>query len=226
MPHGIRKSTTGSERNWKSAPASTPISSTRPARACVSSAAGWRCSSLHRTMQFKVGIWYIDRVEIKLLPAVRHLCGPPIPIRGMKSFSPPRSWPIAAQTVGNHNVWAYIRGEYGGGAWTASAARRDTSRHDQRRIRIQRHSRRDQHRYFAGNARRVTRLFRSGLRVPTRSGVPSDIPEQSAFNRHGVVRRRIFVLNASRMKVNISADSTEGVERCQIAGPRSVFEPR
>ncbi len=74
--------------------------------------------SLTDTLKFKFGIWYIDRLEIKLLPAVGFVCTPN-PDSRYEIFFPAPKLAHRCWTVGNHNVWTYIRGEYGGGAWTA-----------------------------------------------------------------------------------------------------------
>jgi len=69
------------------------------------------------TLQFKAGIWYIDRVEIKLLPA-GGIVWTPDPDSRYEIFFPAPKLTHRCATVGNHNLWGYIRGEYGGGAWT------------------------------------------------------------------------------------------------------------
>jgi hypothetical protein len=69
------------------------------------------------TLQFKAGVWYIDRVEIKLLPA-GGVVWTPNPASRYEIFFPAPKLAHLCSTIGNHNVWAYIRGEYGGGAWT------------------------------------------------------------------------------------------------------------
>ncbi|MCC7083685.1 MAG: hypothetical protein IT427_01615 [Pirellulales bacterium] len=69
------------------------------------------------TMQFKVGVWYIDRNMIKLLPAVGIVCTPN-PDSRYEIFFPAPKLAHRCNTIGNHNIWAYVRGEYGGGAWT------------------------------------------------------------------------------------------------------------
>ena len=69
------------------------------------------------TLQFKPGIWYIDRVEIKLLPA-GGVVWTPNPCSRYEIFFPAPKLADLWSTVGNLNVWVYVRGEYGGGAWT------------------------------------------------------------------------------------------------------------
>jgi hypothetical protein len=71
------------------------------------------------TLQFKFGIWYIDRLEIKLLPA-GGIVWTPSPDARYEIFFPAPKLAHRCSTIGNHDLWAYVRGEYGGGAWTAS----------------------------------------------------------------------------------------------------------
>ncbi len=73
--------------------------------------------TLTDTLKFKFGIWYIDRIDIKLLPAVGFLCTPN-PDARYEIFFPAPKLAHRCATIGNHNVWCYVRGEYGGGAWT------------------------------------------------------------------------------------------------------------
>jgi hypothetical protein len=68
-------------------------------------------------MQFKVGVWYLDRLKIKLLPAGGIVCTPNPDSRYEIVFPAPKL-AHRCSTIGNHNIWAYIRGEYGGGSWT------------------------------------------------------------------------------------------------------------
>ncbi|HEY2883144.1 MAG TPA: hypothetical protein VGJ15_11940 [Pirellulales bacterium] len=69
------------------------------------------------TLQFKAGVWYIDRLQIKLLPAAGVVWTPNADSRYEIYFPAPKL-AHRCSTLGNHNIWAYIRGEYGGGAWT------------------------------------------------------------------------------------------------------------
>ena len=73
--------------------------------------------TLTPTVQFKLGIWYIDRLQIKLLPAGGIVWTPDPDARYEITFPAPKL-AHRCYTIGNHNVWAYIRGEYGGGDWT------------------------------------------------------------------------------------------------------------
>jgi hypothetical protein len=69
------------------------------------------------TVQFELGIWYLDRNKIKLLPA-GGIVWTPNPDSRYEIFFPAPKLEHRCSTIGNHTVWAYIRGEYGGGAWT------------------------------------------------------------------------------------------------------------
>ena len=80
------------------------------------------------TLQFKAGIWYIDRVDIKLLPA-GGVVWTPNPCSRYEIFFPAPKLAHLLSTVGNVNLWLYIRGEYGGGAWTIN--RPDFGGHDE-----------------------------------------------------------------------------------------------
>lgn len=73
--------------------------------------------SLSPRVQLKAGIVYIDRVHYKLLPAGGIVWTPNPDVRFELLFPNPRiSRRIA--TYGNTDWWLYLRGEYGGGAWT------------------------------------------------------------------------------------------------------------
>jgi hypothetical protein len=78
------------------------------------------------TMQGKVGIVYLDRNQVKLLPAVGMTWTPDADSRYDIFFPAPRAakrfW-----STSRHNWWGYLSGEYGGGAWTF---RRSTSRYN------------------------------------------------------------------------------------------------
>jgi hypothetical protein len=73
--------------------------------------------NLSPTLQAKLGVLYIDRNDIKLLPA-GGLIWDPSEDRHWEIFFPRPKFAQRLSTVGNHNVWAYLAGEYGGGAWT------------------------------------------------------------------------------------------------------------
>lgn len=69
----------------------------------------------------KAGIWYLDRNRVKLLPAGGVIWTPNQDIRFEIFFPEPK---IARRLAIYYNTewWAYLRGEYGGGAWTLRRA--------------------------------------------------------------------------------------------------------
>jgi hypothetical protein len=69
------------------------------------------------TMQAKAGIVYLDRNLVKLLPAIGVTWTPDADTRYDIFFPAPRVTRRLA-TFANRNVWGYVSGEYGGGAWT------------------------------------------------------------------------------------------------------------
>jgi hypothetical protein len=69
------------------------------------------------TMQVKAGVIYIDRNDIKLLPA-GGLIWDPGPDRHYEFFFPRPKLAHRWTTLANHTLWWYVAGEYGGGAWT------------------------------------------------------------------------------------------------------------
>jgi hypothetical protein len=78
------------------------------------------------TMQGKVGIIYLDRNQVKLLPAVGMTWTPDADSRYDIFFPAPRAAKRFGATA-RHNWWGYVSGEYGGGAWTF---RRSTSNYN------------------------------------------------------------------------------------------------
>ncbi|MEN6450639.1 MAG: hypothetical protein ABFC96_09125 [Thermoguttaceae bacterium] len=68
-------------------------------------------------MVVKAGIWYIDRVNIKLLPA-GGLAWTPNPDVYFDIFFPNPEIGRRLTTYGNTEWWMYARGDYGGGVWT------------------------------------------------------------------------------------------------------------
>jgi hypothetical protein len=76
---------------------------------------GW--VRLNNTTTVKAGIEYLDRLDVKLLPAIGVFIYPTQDLKLDIYFPRPR---IAQRlpNLGNYEVWAYIGGEYGGGSWT------------------------------------------------------------------------------------------------------------
>jgi hypothetical protein len=69
------------------------------------------------TVQAKAGIVYLDRNLVKLLPALGFVYTPDADTRYDIFFPAPRVARRLTQ-MANRNVWGYVAGEYGGGAWT------------------------------------------------------------------------------------------------------------
>jgi len=81
------------------------------------SGVGLAVIELTPTLQMKLGIEYINRADIKLLPGFGLLWEP----NKMTKFDIYFPRPKLAQyltTLGNTDVWWYVGGEYGGGTWT------------------------------------------------------------------------------------------------------------
>ena len=76
---------------------------------------GW--FRLNNTTTFKAGIEYLDRVRVKLLPAIGFFIYPTPDLKLDVYFPRPK---IAQRlpNLGNYEVWGYLGGEYGGGSWT------------------------------------------------------------------------------------------------------------
>ena len=68
-------------------------------------------------MQFKLGVIYLDRNRIKLLPAGGLFIEPDADTR-WEIFFPRPKYTHRLTTTGAYQVWWYIQSEYGGGAWT------------------------------------------------------------------------------------------------------------
>lgn len=68
------------------------------------------------SVQVKAGVVYLDRVRVKILPAVGVIWKPNPDIRFEIYFPEPK---IARRltTIGTADWWLYLRGEYGGGSW-------------------------------------------------------------------------------------------------------------
>lgn len=78
------------------------------------------------TITTKLGVMYIDRNDIKLLPAFGVLWQPNPQLRVDIFFPQPRLSQYVT-TIGTHEVWWYLTGEYGGGAWTVKPTDADPS---------------------------------------------------------------------------------------------------
>jgi len=87
------------------------------------------------TTALRGGVVYINRNKLKLLPAFGLLWTPNSQTRFDIYFPRPK---LAQHltTAGNHDVWWYIGGEYGGGAWTVQRAAGFSDRIDINDIRL------------------------------------------------------------------------------------------
>ncbi len=65
----------------------------------------------------KVGVYYLDRNNWKLLPAAG-LLWQPNPQTRFDIFFPQPKFARYWRTIGTHDVWWYLAGDYGGGSWT------------------------------------------------------------------------------------------------------------
>jgi hypothetical protein len=69
------------------------------------------------TTSVRAGVVYIDRNDLKLLPAFGLLWTPNAQTR-FDVFFPHPKLAQHLTTMGNQDLWWYVAGEYGGGAWT------------------------------------------------------------------------------------------------------------
>lgn len=65
----------------------------------------------------KAGVYYVNRVDIKLVPAFGFQCQPNPQTRIDLLFPQPR-FSRFFRTLGTRDVWWYLSGDYGGGSWT------------------------------------------------------------------------------------------------------------
>lgn len=77
--------------------------------------------NLTPTMQGKIGIVYLDRNQVKLLPAVGMTWVPDANSRYDIFFPAPKAAKRFTQWR-NKSIWGFLAGEYGGGAWTFTQA--------------------------------------------------------------------------------------------------------
>ncbi len=81
------------------------------------------------TVTLKLGVMYLDRNRIKLLPA-GGILWQPTPQTRFDFFFPQPKLASYLTTIGTYEVWWYVAGEYGGGAWTIQRAAGDSDRID------------------------------------------------------------------------------------------------
>ena len=65
----------------------------------------------------KLGVYYLDRLDWKLLPAGGVLYQPN-PYTRFDIFFPQPKLARYLRTIGTRDVWWYLAGDYGGGSWT------------------------------------------------------------------------------------------------------------
>ena len=69
------------------------------------------------TTTMKAGVYYVNRIDIKLVPAFGFQCQPNPQTRLDLYFPQPR-FSRYCRTIGTRDVWWYLSGDYGGGSWT------------------------------------------------------------------------------------------------------------
>ncbi|MDX1943897.1 MAG: DUF6268 family outer membrane beta-barrel protein [Pirellulaceae bacterium] len=87
------------------------------------------------TLQAKLGVVYLNRNDIKILPAGGLLWTPTPQVR-FDIFFPQPKLATYLTTVGRYEVWGYLAGEYGGGAWTIERADGSDNRIDINDVRV------------------------------------------------------------------------------------------
>lgn len=77
--------------------------------------------TLSQQWQVAAGVWYLDRLTVKVLPAGGVIWTPNQDTRFALLFPNPK---LSQRlfTLGNTDVWGYLAGEYGGGKWTVRRA--------------------------------------------------------------------------------------------------------
>lgn len=73
------------------------------------------------TLTLKLGVIYLDRNDIKILPAGGLIWQPSPQVRWDIFFPQPKLAQYLS-TIGAYELWWYVAGEYGGGAWTIKRA--------------------------------------------------------------------------------------------------------
>jgi hypothetical protein len=96
---------------------------------------GFGVLRLTPTLTFKLGVWYLNRNDLKLLPA-GGLVWQPNPQTKFDILFPNPKYTQYLTTIGNSDVWWYVAGEYGGGAWTIERADGTSDRIDINDIRV------------------------------------------------------------------------------------------
>jgi len=74
--------------------------------------------SFSPSVQLRAGVWYLDRVRVKILPAGGIVWKPAHGDAIYEFVFPNPKLARRLTTVGDTEWWWYMRGEYGGGSWT------------------------------------------------------------------------------------------------------------
>jgi hypothetical protein len=98
-------------------------------------ATGLATVQFYPNMQLKLGVVYLDRNKIKMLPAGGIIWTPDDYTR-WEIFFPKPKFARRLSVVGTADVWWYVAGEYGGGSWTVERVSGLTNRIDINDIRI------------------------------------------------------------------------------------------
>ncbi len=152
--------------------------------------------SLSPSFKIKAGVWYLDRVKIKILPAGGIVWTPNADVYFDILFPNPK---VAKRltTWGNTEWWLYAAGEYGGGTWTIKRKTGfappggpvdgsiDT-------VRLQRHSGR--RRAGVQDLRQLHGYFEVGLSCSRELVYQSGLTQRVLSEQHRVSRRRAGVL--------------------------------
>lgn len=96
---------------------------------------GLGIARLTPTVTLKLGVMYLDRNNIKLLPAGGVLWTPTPQVR-FDIFFPQPKLSAYLTTLGQYELWWYLAGEYGGGAWTIERASGTSDRIDINDVRL------------------------------------------------------------------------------------------
>jgi hypothetical protein len=86
-------------------------------------------------LTFKLGVWYLNRNDLKLLPA-GGLVWQPNPQTKIDILFPNPKFSRYMMSYGTGDIWWYVSGEYGGGAWTIKRADNSGDRVDINDIRV------------------------------------------------------------------------------------------
>lgn len=96
---------------------------------------GFGVIRLTETHTLKLGVWYLNRNDLKLLPA-GGLVWQPNPQTRLDILFPNPKYTQYVTTIGTSDVWWYVTGEYGGGAWTIERTDGSSDRVDINDIRV------------------------------------------------------------------------------------------